>query len=133
MVDLHYIRTTMEQAHGWVEFAAGGLDSLAVITMMAFIVVATALGLTRYLRNVEHAYTRYRIALARALQVGLELLVAADIIRTVSTPLTALNLLLLGGVVLVRTFLGWTLTIEIEGRWPWQQEKEIALPTSAEN
>jgi hypothetical protein len=46
--------------------------------------------------------------------------------------LTALNLLLLGGVVLVRTFLGWTLTIEIEGRWPWQREKEIPLRTSAE-
>jgi uncharacterized membrane protein len=121
----------MNQTRAWVEFAANGLDALAVVSMVSFIVVGTALGLIRYAKNAEGAYARYRIVLARTLQVGLELLVAADIIRTVSTPLTALNLLLLGGVVLVRTFLGWTLTIEIEGRWPWQREKEITLPKSA--
>ena len=64
--------------------------------------------------------------LARTIQVGLELLVAADIIRTVSTPLTALNLALLSGLVVVRTFLGWTLTVEIEGRWPWQRDSGAA-------
>ncbi len=106
----------------WVEFAAQSLDSLAVAIMVSVIVFGTALASTRFLRKTEGAYTRYRVLLARTIQVGLEILVAADIIRTVSIPLTALNLTLLSGLVVVRTFLGWTLTVEIEGRWPWQRD-----------
>jgi uncharacterized membrane protein len=122
----------MEQARGWVEVAANGLDSLAVVIMVSLILMGTAVGLIRYVNKAEHTYSRYRVLLARALQIGLELLVAADIIRTVSTPLTASNLLLLGGVVLVRTFLGWSLTVEIEGRWPWRREKEtVPQPRTA--
>jgi uncharacterized membrane protein len=107
--------------HEWVEFAAQSLDSLAVAIMVSAIIVGTALASTRFLRKTEGAYTRYRVLLARTIQVGLEILVAADIIRTVSIPLTALNLTLLSGLVVVRTFLGWTLTVEIEGHWPWQR------------
>ena len=104
------------------EFASQGLDSLAVAVMLSIIVVGTVLALIGLARRKEGAYTQYRVVLARTIQVGLELLVAADIIRTVSIPLTTLNLLLLSGLVLVRTFLGWTLTVEIEGRWPWQKD-----------
>jgi uncharacterized membrane protein len=108
----------------WVEFAAQSLDNLAVGVMITFIVVGGVLALIRFVKKKDNAYARYRVVLARTIQVGLELLVAADIIRTVSIPLTALNLALLSGLVVVRTFLGWTLTVEIEGRWPWQGNKE---------
>jgi uncharacterized membrane protein len=53
--------------------------------------------------------------------LGLEVLVAADIVRTIALELTALSLALLAGLVLVRTFLSWALSLEIEGHWPWQR------------
>jgi uncharacterized membrane protein len=49
----------------------------------------------------------------------LELLVAADIIRTVALEPTMTNVLMLGILVIIRTFLSWSLVLEIEGRWPW--------------
>ncbi|MCK7473752.1 MAG: DUF1622 domain-containing protein [Rhodopseudomonas palustris] len=56
----------------------------------------------------------------------MELLVAADIIRTVVLEATVQNIATLGLLVLVRTFLGWTLTVEVEGRWPWQRKQEAS-------
>ena len=117
-----FIRKAM--VHEWVDLAALGLEILAIIMMVSFILVGTGLALIRYRRKAEGTYARYRVVLARTLQIGLELLVAADIVRTVSTPLTASNLILLGGVIVVRTFLSWSLSVEIEGCWPWQREKE---------
>jgi uncharacterized membrane protein len=52
---------------------------------------------------------------------GLEVLVAADIVKTIALELTFMSLGVLAGLVLVRTFLSWTLVLEIEGRWPWQR------------
>jgi uncharacterized membrane protein len=61
------------------------------------------------------------VGLARAIVLGLEILVAADIIRTVALEPTLENAAVLGIIVLVRTLLSFTLSVEIEGRWPWQQ------------
>ena len=66
------------------------------------------------------AYARFRVGLARAIVLGLEILVAADIIRTVALEPTLENAAVLGIIVLVRTLLSFTLSVEIEGRWPWQ-------------
>ena len=68
----------------------------------------------------------YKIRIGRSLLLGLEVFVAADIIKTVPHELTFLSLGLLAGLVLVRTFLSWTLSLEIEGRWPWQREPALA-------
>ena len=64
----------------------------------------------------------YKIRIGRSLLLGLEILVAADIVKTIAHELSAISLGLLAGLVLVRTFLGWTLVLEIEGRWPWRRE-----------
>jgi len=114
----------MEHTREWVDSAARLLEALAVAVIVSFILVGTAQGLISFAKKSPGAYTRYRVVLGRTLQIGLELLVAADIISTVSTPLTPLNLALLSGLVVVRTFLGWTLAVEIEGHWPWQAAKE---------
>jgi uncharacterized membrane protein len=63
-----------------------------------------------------------KIRIGRSLLLGLEVLVAADIVKTIAHELTFMSLGLLAGLVLVRTFLSWTLVLEIEGRWPWQRE-----------
>jgi len=67
------------------------------------------------------AFHRYRANLGRGILLGLELLVAADIIGTVAVTPSVENLLILGLIVLIRTFLSFSLEVEIEGRWPWQR------------
>jgi uncharacterized membrane protein len=67
-------------------------------------------------------YDQYKIHIGRSLLLGLEVLVAADIVKTIAIELTFTSLGLLAGLVVVRTFLSWTLVLEIEGRWPWQRQ-----------
>jgi uncharacterized membrane protein len=62
--------------------------------------------------------------LGRALLLGLEILVVADVIETITVEQTFESLSVLGLLVLLRTFVSWTLTLEIEGRWPWQPAVE---------
>jgi len=61
--------------------------------------------------------------LGRVLLLGLEILVAADIVRTVALDPSFENVAVLGLLVLVRTFLSWSIVVEIEGRWPWQPKR----------
>jgi uncharacterized membrane protein len=69
------------------------------------------------------AFNLYRSNVGRAILLGLEFLVAADIINTVAIEPTIQSLLILGGIVLIRTFLSFSLEVEIEGRWPWDRRK----------
>jgi len=77
----------------------------------------------------------HRERLARATLLGLEFLVAADIIATVAAVPTPARLLMLTGIILLRTFLSATLMLEVEGRWPWStHRREVrALPFTAHN
>ena len=104
------------------------ISVLIEVLAVAIIVVAIAYATTIYLvrRRGGDAYSEYRVRLGRALGLGLEVLVAADIIRTVALQPTMENVLVLGLLVLIRTFLSWSLVVEIEGRWPWQQRPPIA-------
>jgi len=113
----------------WLELASVGVEVMAVAIMVCFIIFGTAHWFIHSMKNVGEAYKRYRVVLGKTMLVGLELLVAADIIRTVAVDLTLLNIELLGAIVVVRTFLGWSLTVEIEGRWPWQKEAESSPGT----
>jgi uncharacterized membrane protein len=120
----------MGDIHNWIDLTAKFIEALAVALMVGFIVVGTVKWLFLSGRWTDKAYESYRVFLGKALLVGLELLVAADIIRTVVLETTLLNILTLGALVLVRTFLGWTLSVEVDGRWPWQK-KEAAEFTGA--
>jgi uncharacterized membrane protein len=111
--------------HGLIEAVSLGVELLAI----AVIVVAIVYGTLRYLSQVlgreratgaEGAYESYRERLGRALLLGLEILVAADVIRTVALEPTLTSIAVLGLLVVIRTFLSWSLVVEIEGRWPWQ-------------
>ena len=71
----------------------------------------------------------FKIELGGALLLGLEILVLADVIETITVPPTLLSLGLLAAIIVVRTAVSWSLTLETEGRWPWQtavEEKENA-------
>lgn len=110
----------------WVGYAATGIEVLAV----AIIVVAILMATVSYLLKIaarqtdRGTYNDYRHKVGRALILGLEILVAADIIRTVVLEPTLANVLVLGLLVLIRTFLSWALVLEIEERWPWQPRRE---------
>jgi uncharacterized membrane protein len=71
---------------------------------------------------------RYRQDLGRAILLGLEVLVAADIVRTVAFTPTMAGVAVLALIVTIRTFLSWSLTLELDGRWPWQREVPIHAP-----
>jgi uncharacterized membrane protein len=89
---------------------------------------AAAAGM-RALRRDPDNYRLVRRQVGRSILLGLELLVAADIVRTVAvtpTP-TPTNIAVLGGIVLIRTFLSFSLELEITGRWPWQQARTTTV------
>ena len=113
----------MEQTSEWIDWTAQAIDALAVLVMAIFIVVGTARWLFEPRGAIEAGYARYRVVLGKSLLVGLELLVAADIIRTVALEPTLPAIAALGLHMIVRTFLGWTVTLEVEGRWPWQSKQ----------
>ncbi len=108
-----------------IELAAEAIEAFAV----AIIVIAIAHGSVRYLihlkRQVENAYEQYKAQVGKALLLGLEILVAADIIKTVALEPTLQNVMILGLLVIVRTFLSWSLVVEIEGHWPWRGGKSV--------
>jgi uncharacterized membrane protein len=107
----------------WIEMSSDGIQALAVV----IIVVSIAFGFLRYALRVAtrtpHSYREYKRLLARSLMLALEILVAADVIRTVLLDLTAKGLETLGALVVIRTFLSWSLVVEAEGHWPWQSNR----------
>ena len=95
-------------------------------TGVAVIVLGLLVAISQTLREVmrgqsqDGVYHRFRTTLGRGILLGLEFLVAADIIGTVAVAPTLENLGVLGLIVLIRTFLSFSLELEITGRWPWQ-------------
>ena len=70
------------------------------------------------------AFSQFKVALGRALLLGLEILVVADVIETITVKSTFASLTVLAALVVLRTIVSWTLTLEVEGRWPWQSAVE---------
>jgi uncharacterized membrane protein len=106
-----------------IELVGLGVDGAGVALIVIGLVFATATFLLRLSRHVPAAYQYYREALGRTLLLGLEFLVAADIIRTVAVTPTFQSVGILAVIVAIRTFLSWTLELELEGYWPWQRGK----------
>lgn len=102
---------------------------LVAVSILAF-GVAAVLGravLHRLQRRPwETVFIETRIGLGRVLLLGLEVLIAADIILTVGLELTLSNVAALGLLVLVRTFLSWAIEVETDGHWPWNMAHKRA-------
>ncbi|GAB4514885.1 MAG: DUF1622 domain-containing protein [Anaerolineae bacterium] len=114
----------------YITFVGVLFDVVGVIA----IVIGFAIATVNFLRHntADDRVRTYRMNLGRALILCLEILVAADIIRTVAVDPTIDNLLGLGLLVLIRTFLSWTLELEVDGHWPWQSKTEAAKQGEAE-
>lgn len=112
----------MERFRWLVEIAGTALDGAGVLVVVGGAVLATARLLVQRLRGVGEYYRGYRQDLGHAILLGLEFLIAGDIIRTVAVAPTLQNVLVLGLIVLIRTFLSLSLQLEIEGKLPWSRE-----------
>ena len=110
----------------WVETAGRVVDTAGVIAVIAGGILAVVFASGRLFRRQGDVYGRFRRFLGRSILLGLELLVAADIIRTVAVTPTLASVASLAMIVLIRTFLSWSLELEITGRWPWQKEQPAA-------
>lgn len=107
-----------------VEVVGKGIDAAGVVVIVSGGLAATAMAGTRLVARDVDTYRRYRQQLGRSILLGLELLVAADIIRTVAVTPTLTSVAVLAGIVLIRTFLSFSLELEITGRWPWQNRPD---------
>ena len=114
----HWFDAALQIASRAIE-AAG----VCVIVLGALYALVQAAQQLRSPATAANAYHEFRQKLGRAILLGLELLVAADIIGTVAVEPTVTNVLILALIVLIRTFLSISLTVEIEGRWPWAAER----------
>ncbi|WP_418314933.1 DUF1622 domain-containing protein [Piscinibacter sakaiensis] len=106
-----------------VEIVSYAIDAAGVAVIVGALLWAGA----RFVisgRKVDEPYRRLRQDIGRGILLGLEFLVAADIIRTVAVPPTMEGVTILGLIVLIRTFLSMALQVELEGRWPWQRSQQ---------
>ena len=104
------------------------IDAAGVVVIVVGAILATSRFLIRRQGEPARSYQLYRQDLGRAIILGLEFLIAGDIVRTVVVAPTLENVAVLGMIVLIRTFLSTALQFELEGRWPWQAAAQSALP-----
>lgn len=98
------------------------IEVVAITVIAAAVLVAIVIGAARgFSSRWADALERFRTIIADGLLAGLDLLIAADIIKTVTLAPTIENVGILAILVLIRTFLSWTLVLEVEERWPWQK------------
>jgi uncharacterized membrane protein len=103
--------------HAWIEHLGVALEVLGV----ALLAGGLLFGFARALRPAPERYARLRHDLGRSILLGLEVLVAADIVRSVALSPSMGGLAVLAAIVAIRTFLSWSLALELDGRWPWQR------------
>ena len=107
----------------YIEAVGEAIDALGVAAIVIGIVAATVIAGWRLLSRQPDTYRHFRRFLGRSILLGLEILVAADIIKTVAVTPTLESVAVLAAIVVIRTFLSWSLELEISGRWPWQKSK----------
>jgi len=112
----------------WVEISSKGIQALAVVTIVVSIVFGSVRFIVHLSKRVIDPYHAYKELLGRSLLLSLEFLVAADVNRTVLLDLTAKGMEILGALVVVRTFLSLSLTVELDGHWPWRTS-DVAAPS----
>jgi len=108
----------------WIEEVSVAVDILGIAVIVLGIglgFLELLYGLVKHLQ-IPNRYDVLRIRIGKALLLGLEILVASDVIRTVALQPTLQNLLILGVLIVIRTVLSWTLFLDVENRWPWQSK-----------
>lgn len=101
------------------------IEVLAVSIIAIGVVISIVAGLQRWFRDgADVGFDVFKRLIARGLLIGLDLLIAADVVKTVTLDQSLESALVLGLLVVIRTFLSWSLVLEVEGCWPWQRRPE---------
>lgn len=108
-----------------IEKIGMAIDAAGVVVIVAGAAIGFVASAVRLSRGEGDVYRRFRQQLGRAILLGLELLVAGDIVRTVAASPSLTSVAVLAAIVLIRTFLSFSLEVETTGRWPWQK-RDIA-------
>lgn len=118
---------------GTIEAVASAFGLAGVTIVVVGFVASVVSGVRVWpAQGASGAYAGIRSTFGRSILLGLEVLVAGDIIRTVALQPTLQNLAVLGLLVMIRTFLAWSLEVEIDGRWPWRRaQAERESPAGA--
>lgn len=102
------------------------IEVIAVAVIGIGVIVSIAAGLQQWFRADSNVgFEVFKRLIARGLLIGLDLLIAADVIKTVTLDQSLESALVLGLLVLIRTFLSWALVLEVEGCWPWQRNRGV--------
>jgi uncharacterized membrane protein len=112
----------MESFRRIMDIVGTSVDGVGVCIVVGGALVATARLLVRRMHSTGNYYSLYRQDVGRAILLGLEFLIAGDLIRTIVVAPTMQNVLVLGLIVLIRTFLSFSLQLEIEGKLPWWRD-----------
>jgi len=107
-----------------IETVGKAIDGVGVAVIAIGALISAAGAVSRFRRKSGDVYRVFRQQLGRSILLGLEFLVAADIIRTVAVTPDARSVAVLGGIVLIRTFLSFSLELEVTGYWPWQKNRQ---------
>lgn len=116
-----------ETAYEWIEVASIFVESVAVIIILFSLIFGTIRFILYTIKKkltAQERFQDYKHGLGKALLLSLEILVAADVIRTVALEPNVTNILGLGLLVVIRTFLSWSLVVEMDGHWPWKARPE---------
>ena len=108
-----------------IEKTGMAIDAAGVVVIVTGAAIAFVIAAVRRSRRESDVYRRFRQQLGQTILLGLELLVAGDIVRTVAASPTLMSVAILAAIVFIRTFLSFSLEVETTGRWPWQK-REIA-------
>ena len=106
-----------------MEHVAQGFEAFGAAVLVAGLLWSLGLAVTvwRRSRTGSDAYRVLRASFGGVLLLGLEILVAADLVKTVAVATTVVNVAVLGLIVLIRTFLSFSLEVEIDGILPWRR------------
>lgn len=116
----------------FIEISGTAAEIAGVVLIVGGLLLASGRCLLPRIGERAERLARYRQDLGRAILLGLEVLVAADIVRTVAFTPTMESVQVLAVIVAIRTFLSWSLALELEGHWPWQRAARDPQPSSTQ-
>lgn len=113
----------------YIDFIAEIVEAIGVLTIFIGAVYSLIVFLISVSKKKKGSFTKLRQTLGKSILLGLEILIAADIMATVVTDPTLESVSILGLIVLIRTFLSMSLQVELEGRFPWQKKDSETVET----
>ena len=114
----------MENIKLYIDYITRIIEAIGVLTIFIGLLYSLIIFLISTIKKTSNRFGNLRQALGKSILLGLEILIAADIIATVSTEPTLRSVSILGLIVLIRTFLSMSLQVELEGKFPWQSKSK---------